>query len=360
MARIVGASCYSHSRNLILHRFLILQLCRPGRKDIWLRIERRAGLGFLSLVRKLGTTPAHDTAQLSASKEALAGRARQENTQEFKRPPFLADFGEYLRVISEELLEYKIWPENCWMFCSLLQEHLGGSGDGYYTFGRAVTPNTAPFIRGKISERAAAQVTPNTIMTALHSPAWAIDRSWQPLSSAKPKGWLADSIVIYLAKIVRPAQWLDIRHHTQDILKRITDSSLVAPFYFEKSDVYCRIAMFCIDTLGCLPVENVLRLPNPLILNSDIPNLASQIRSKISEDVQYAALYGFLPVAEIENPSAELLSKLETFFTESAIKWLEVLSLLGAASNARITLETLTMWCEVYDLSSTPQFPGDI
>ncbi|KAF8338053.1 WD40-repeat-containing domain protein [Cantharellus anzutake] len=335
MARIVSASCYSHFRNLIRHRFLILQLCRPGRRNIWLRIDRRAGLGFLSLVWKLGTTPAHDTAQLSASRETLAETAKQENTQEFNNPPFLADFGEYLRVISEELLEYKIWPVNCWMFCSLLQEHLEGSGDGYYTSGRAVTPRIALSIRGKISERAAAQVTPNTIMTALQSPAWALNRSWQPLSKAKRKGWLADSIVIFLSQIERPAPGSD---YAQDILERIPR--------FEKGDMYCRITMFCIEALDRLPKENILQLSNPLTPNSDIPDLASQIRSKIPSDAQYAALFGLLHVAEIENPSTGLLSKLETFFTESAIKWLEVLSLLGAASNARITLETLTMWCE--------------
>ncbi|KAF8338042.1 WD40-repeat-containing domain protein [Cantharellus anzutake] len=340
MARIVSASCYSQSRNLILHRFLILQLRRPGRNDIWLRIDRRAGLGILSLVRKLGTTPAHDTVQLSASKEALAKTARQENMQEFKRQPFLADFGEYLRVISEELLEYKIWPENCWMFCSLLQDHLEGSGDGYYTFGRAVAPDIAPSIRGRISERAAAQVTPNTIMTVLQNWTWALSRSWQPFRIA----WDGHSIAMILAKIVCAAQGSEDHSHTHDISERIDGASVAA--HLEKSDLHSRIAMFCIDALGRLPEGNVLQLPNPLILNSDMPDLAFRIQSKISEDVQYAALYGLLHVAEIKNPSAELFSRLETFIAESVIKWLEVLSLLEAARNALIALERVIVWCQ--------------
>ncbi|KAF8332821.1 WD40-repeat-containing domain protein [Cantharellus anzutake] len=344
MARIVSTSCYSQYRNLVLHRFLILQLRRPGKQDIWLRIDRRAGLGALSLMWKLGKTRAHDTAQLSASKEALVRKARLENVQTFEKAPFLGDFGNYLRVICEELLEYKIWPENCWMFCSLLQEHLGISGDGDYTFGIPIARDTAPLVRTRISERALAHVSPNTIMTALRSAAWTFIPQWQPLSLAKPTGWLSRSIVTFLAKFAYPAQGLDTSHHSQGLMEWITNSSLVARL--EKSELHSRIAIHCIETLCRLPEENILQLPNPLILNSDIPDLALRIQSNISSDVQYAALYGLLHVAEIENPSTELFSKLETFFAKSMIKWLEVLSLLGATKNAVVELDKVTIWCE--------------
>ncbi|KAF8327761.1 uncharacterized protein EI90DRAFT_3126783 [Cantharellus anzutake] len=162
-ARIVSTSCYSQYRAILLHRFLILELRRPGKRDVWLRIERRAGLGPLSLARQLGKSRARDTAQLSASKEVLAGAAQEENIQEFKRPPSLAEFGDYLRIICEELLEYTIWQENCWMFCSLLQEHLGGSGSGHYTSGCPVAPNMASTVRDRISERVAAHVSSNAV-----------------------------------------------------------------------------------------------------------------------------------------------------------------------------------------------------
>ncbi|KAF8344352.1 WD40-repeat-containing domain protein [Cantharellus anzutake] len=122
----------------------------------------------------------------------------------------------------------------------------------------------------------------------------------------------------------------------------ITNSLVVTRL--EKNDLHSRIAAHCIETFCRLPEDNVLQLPNPLILNSGIPDLPSQIHSKISSDVQYAALYGFLHVVEIENPSTELFSKLETFFAGSAIKWLEVLSLLGATKNALVELDKVTVW----------------
>ncbi|KAF8344351.1 uncharacterized protein EI90DRAFT_2964283 [Cantharellus anzutake] len=163
MARIVSTSCYSQYRNFVLHRFLIFRLYRPEKKDIWLRIDRKAGSTILSLVRKGGKTRANDTAQLSASEKDLIGKARRENQQIFDKPPFLGDFSDYLRVICDELREYKVWPDNCWMFCSLLQEHLGISGDGHYAFGGPVVPNTAPLVRTRISERAVVHVTPCTV-----------------------------------------------------------------------------------------------------------------------------------------------------------------------------------------------------
>ncbi|KAF8342236.1 uncharacterized protein EI90DRAFT_3208365 [Cantharellus anzutake] len=209
-ARIISTSCYSQYRNLILHRFLILQLRRPGKRDIWLRIDRRAGLSPLKLAQKLGKTRANDTAQLSASEKDLTRKARQENIQIFKRPPFLGDFGVYLRVICEELLEYRVWPENCWMFCSLLQEHLGISGDGDYTFGIPVARNIASLVRQRISERVVADVAPNTIMAVLQSLAQIFIPKWQPLSFTIPKGWHNHSIAVFFAQTVYPSWGLDI------------------------------------------------------------------------------------------------------------------------------------------------------
>ncbi|KAF8332041.1 WD40-repeat-containing domain protein, partial [Cantharellus anzutake] len=343
-ARIISTSCYSQYRSFVLHRFLIFQLRRPEKKDIWLRIDRRAGLNLLSLARKLGKTRANDTAQLSASEKVLAGRARRENIQEFQRPPFLGDFGAYLRIICEELMEYKVWPENCWMFCSLLQDYLEISGDGRYTFGGSVARSMAPLIRGKISELVGTHVTPNTIMAVLQSSTWTFSPLWQPLNFAKPNGWLSHSIGTFLSKIAYPSQGAAVHHHPQGVMEWIASSSLAA--HLEKSDLHSHVALHCIDILCRLPEENILQLPNPLILNSVIPDLAFQIQSKISPDVQYAALYGLLHVAEIENPSMELFNKLEAFLAESVLKWLEVLSLLGATKNVLVELDKIAVWCE--------------
>ncbi|KAF8337105.1 uncharacterized protein EI90DRAFT_110700 [Cantharellus anzutake] len=160
IARIVSTSCYCFYRNLILHRFLLFQLRRPEKKDIWMRIDRTAGLSLFRLIMKRGKTHIGDI--FSAAKEALIKRARRENDQTFKRLPFLGDFCIFFRVIAEEMLEYKTWPETSWVFCSIVQEYLGISGDGHYAFGGPITRNTAPLIRSRIL-RMVTYVTPNTV-----------------------------------------------------------------------------------------------------------------------------------------------------------------------------------------------------
>ncbi|KAF8300173.1 hypothetical protein DL93DRAFT_2091006, partial [Clavulina sp. PMI_390] len=42
-------------------------------------------------------------------------------------------------IISEELEEYNIWPENCWFFSSLIQQHLAGAAEAGWSSSRAKT-----------------------------------------------------------------------------------------------------------------------------------------------------------------------------------------------------------------------------
>lgn len=63
-ATVVSTECYTESIGLgISHRFLIMELARPGKKTIWVRLDRRRSkvtstFRFLQLG---GSTEAHDT-----------------------------------------------------------------------------------------------------------------------------------------------------------------------------------------------------------------------------------------------------------------------------------------------------------
>lgn len=60
-ARIVQADSYRRAK-LPRHRFIILQLEREGRDQIWLRIDRRRDKtrGFANFALNAGTSPAND------------------------------------------------------------------------------------------------------------------------------------------------------------------------------------------------------------------------------------------------------------------------------------------------------------
>lgn len=65
-AEIITTEGYAQQIGGILHRFLVLELRRSGKKTIWLRLDRRAGRSALRLLLTLGSAPAHDVVSLSS------------------------------------------------------------------------------------------------------------------------------------------------------------------------------------------------------------------------------------------------------------------------------------------------------
>ncbi|KAF8314085.1 hypothetical protein DL93DRAFT_2080589 [Clavulina sp. PMI_390] len=59
-AEILSIECYSERVSFITHRFLILHLRRKGRKDVYLRMDRRAGVGLARLLSTSGVSSARD------------------------------------------------------------------------------------------------------------------------------------------------------------------------------------------------------------------------------------------------------------------------------------------------------------
>lgn len=61
-AEIVSTECYSDKGGAVTHRFLILELQREGRKDVWLRLDRQRGenVSVLRFLAVSGVTKAND------------------------------------------------------------------------------------------------------------------------------------------------------------------------------------------------------------------------------------------------------------------------------------------------------------
>ena len=66
-AEILSTECYTESTGRVVHRFLVLELHREGRQDIWLRLDRRPGSSVPRLLLKAGTVPAKDTVRTAFS-----------------------------------------------------------------------------------------------------------------------------------------------------------------------------------------------------------------------------------------------------------------------------------------------------
>ncbi|KAF8308166.1 hypothetical protein DL93DRAFT_2087323 [Clavulina sp. PMI_390] len=149
-ATIVSSECYTIPAGLVLHRFVVLKLHRSGRKDIWLRLDRRReDASQVRFMVARGTTKANDKGMLSAIKSRLVGQANRENKKVFPNPSTLKELCRLLGIIIDELVSYRIWPDNCWFFCSLVQQHLGG----VFVDGGPNYAPSAPDIRARIFGR---------------------------------------------------------------------------------------------------------------------------------------------------------------------------------------------------------------
>ncbi|KAF8295341.1 hypothetical protein DL93DRAFT_805969 [Clavulina sp. PMI_390] len=124
-ARIVSVDGYAEPLvgGLVQHRFLVLRLQRPKRKDIWMRVDRRRNHGISAIRFALagGITEANDEVKLSANQDQLLGKASLESSQDLVNQPTFRNLSSLCRIISAQLAQYRFWPENCWFFCSLVQ-----------------------------------------------------------------------------------------------------------------------------------------------------------------------------------------------------------------------------------------------
>lgn len=59
-AKILSTECYIES----IHRFLVMELSREGRKNVWFRLDRRTGNSAVGLALAGGMVPAYDTVGL--------------------------------------------------------------------------------------------------------------------------------------------------------------------------------------------------------------------------------------------------------------------------------------------------------
>ncbi|KAF8310025.1 hypothetical protein DL93DRAFT_2230586 [Clavulina sp. PMI_390] len=156
-ATIVSVEGYHQTVGVVKHRFVLLELSRHGQKNIWLRLDRRRGKGvsILQFVAARGRTLANDIASLSGTRARLQASATIENSWVLDEQPTLADLNRLLIIITEELETYNLWPENCWFFSSLVEQHLVASAvDPFHASPTSIKyAELGPSIRARVLAR---------------------------------------------------------------------------------------------------------------------------------------------------------------------------------------------------------------
>lgn len=118
------------------------------------------------------------------------------------------------------------------------------------------------------------------------------------------------------------------------------------------------VAIGCLRTLAQLPHFNVFEIDNPSEPIRDRLDLDDLRDKKLSEVTQYSSLnwashFDVRVFGHDERNSLvpELLQRVQHFLEENFLSWLEVCSVMGAVHGGITSLETLTRWLKVRNLT---------
>ena len=114
-------------------------------------------------------------------------------------------------------------------------------------------------------------------------------------------------------------------------------------FHISPGAGHLKLALNCLRLMDSSLKQNLLSLPN-YALNSEIKDLESKINNHISVAIRYACQSWYNHLTEVKGDIAVIVPVLQNFLNVGFLAWLEVLSVIGAARDAVIGLEKLTLW----------------
>ena len=120
-------------------------------------------------------------------------------------------------------------------------------------------------------------------------------------------------------------------------------------FHVSPPDHHSQLLVSCLDLMNRRLEKNICKFPDA-VANSDVSNLEERIRQYIDPALQYACRSWHTHLINAHKTPAHtvtITSSLHQFLKKKFLFWLEVLSVLGAVSNAVDALQVVTDWLEV-------------
>ena len=91
--------------------------------------------------------------------------------------------------------------------------------------------------------------------------------------------------------------------------------------------------------------QDLLSLP-AYSLNSEVEDLETRIKKRISIGLRYACQSWHHHLTAVRGDVTDIISRLRCFLEQKFLAWLEVVSVLGAARGAVVALENLVSWSQ--------------
>ena len=117
-------------------------------------------------------------------------------------------------------------------------------------------------------------------------------------------------------------------------------------FYISREAGHLELALGCLKLMNNTLKPNLLSLPD-YVLNSEVEDLQARIDNHISVSLEYACRYWSNHLIEAKGYTTTILPVLDGFLKEKFLAWLEVLSVIEAASGAVASLDRLMSWALV-------------
>ena len=127
----------------------------------------------------------------------------------------------------------------------------------------------------------------------------------------------------------------------------ITDPSRCtdAKFYISPECLHLELVTNCLRVMNEGLAQNLLSLPD-YALNSEVEDLQTRIKGRISVALQYSCQYWHHHLTKTEQDVTNIISSLGIFLKEKFLAWLEVVSVLRIARGAVAALEQLITWLQ--------------
>jgi hypothetical protein len=116
-------------------------------------------------------------------------------------------------------------------------------------------------------------------------------------------------------------------------------------FHISPKTGHLKLALSCLKLMNSSLERNILSLPD-FALNPEVEDLETRVKDHISVVLQYACKSWFGHLIRVGGDVTVIVSILRSFLQERFLAWLEVLSVIGAAGDAIVALETLVLWLQ--------------
>jgi len=130
----------------------------------------------------------------------------------------------------------------------------------------------------------------------------------------------------------------------------LTDRKRSKEFFIDAVEQNLLFARATLQIMDSKLHTNICHLTNPSLLNREISDLSTRLASHVPEELSYSCQFWTEHLKGSSNKDPDLCQLFDDFVRNHFFHWLEVMSLMGEASNAVVATHNAKSWLSVSDI----------